>query len=54
MGGHISLNVVNNSVSVKEGVKNVNKVFWLLEIILHSYEMVDTSPGVFQYSIQVS
>jgi hypothetical protein len=46
MGCHISLDVVLNTVPIEEGVQNINKVLWLLEIVLHSDEMVDASPRV--------
>ena len=43
MGGHISLKVVLNTIPVKEGVQNIDKVLWLLEIVLHSDKVVDAS-----------
>lgn len=42
MGGHISLNVILSPISIEERVEDLNQVFWLLEIILHSYKVMDT------------
>lgn len=46
MGGHISLKMVLNTISIKEGVQNIDKVLWLLEIVLHCDEMLDSSSRV--------
>lgn len=54
MGGHVSLDMVLNSISIQERVQDLNKVFWLLEVVLDSNEVVDSGSGVLEDAVEMS
>ncbi len=53
MGGHISLDMVLNAISIEEWVKNLNEVFRLLKVILHINEVLNSSSGVLKDTVEV-
>ena len=53
MGGHISLDVILDAIPVEEGVEDLNEVFWLLEVILHRYKVLDPGARVLQDAVQM-
>jgi hypothetical protein len=50
---HISLDVILNSIPIEEGVEYLDKVLRLLEVILHSDEVLDARPRVLQDAVQM-
>ena len=45
--------MILNSISIEEGVQDLNQVFWLFEIVLDGDEMVDAGSGVLKDSVQM-